>query len=1328
VTETSGASVIVPAGALTTDTTIRIAMDSTGAPPIPAGLHSAGNVYAITPHGGEFAEPIEVRLPVPTTPLQPNQALKIAKAEPGGPWVVLDDTELVDGKLSTTVSSFSWFMTIIVSYPLPVLQALPFAVTTTLDCGVEDCAAALGDVTATYTVAGNNGQLPDGCDGVVIDDRASVYAGSGPATGIPMARTGGSVTRQLSAADQLAYRFAVAISCNGYLSRVDNSYLQVSWKFMPSYPRVIVVRVPEQIDVVEGLQANVSVVMSGGAVTFNSPIQAQPLETDRATVEWQRSNDSGASWQLVGRSYQNEADPTPISLSIPWRFWGVRHGFIATASDQGSLIRVRGCYTPPAPTEAAPCVTGQATRINVLQQSVLPAIVTPPRSVLVRTGQTASLSATTSGTPAPTLQWQTRPANSNAAWENVTSGVGAVTANYTTAATTLADNGVQYRILATNAVGSIATSAVTVSVSDLDVAPTISTQPANLSVASGSDAVFAVDAHGTEALGYQWRRNGVALAGANSPVLRLTGVTTINAGSYTVTVSNSAGDADSNAAALNVYPGTPAAVAPTIVTQPAAVNVNAGNTATFAVGVDGSGPFTFQWRRDGVNVSGATSAVLTFNSVALPNAGTYSVVVSNSAGAIVSNNTTLDVGPAAGAVAPSITSQPSTVIVPAGGSAVLAVAATGSGPLSYQWTRDGVLIAGATQPVLTFPTVSESNAADYRVTVSNSLGDVVSQTATLILLGAPVIYTSPSNVSAFENSTTTFRVDSAGSGRHFQWLRNGSPIGSSDSDAYTTPSLTVADSGAVYSVIVYNSAGLVVSAPAVLTVRVPVPPTVSQQPADASIQAGATASLCMAFGGMPPFAVQMNRWMNNEWTPTGPAQSFTDNATHCMATPALQSGDNGAQFIFFASNDEGGYFEAMTRTVTVTVTAPPAITATTLVSRATSGATANNRSGAPSISADGNIVAFISDGTNLVPGFVGSPFTQGNAFVRNMTTGVTTQINVTPAGTQSASNYGVIGLKLAAGGRHAIFSSLAPDMVADDTNGSQDVFVRDLQTGVTTRVSLQANGAELPFYGNGQSDMQVNISADGRYVSFVTSQDLIGDDPSGAYALYFRSLQTGFLRRVFSSTTSLVAYSALSDNGEHLAYLYATFVPGATYNTVVHYDTEANSRDEVFSIDSTNNASFVAQGIGISGNGQYVTFAVRSPSMFNGSNFTQVVAIDRDRPSVITVASGGAFGFGNGHSIWPKVSDDGHVLFETNAANLTNDFTNSQIQALVVRDLQSLALNVASRRPNGSSIAIVSGYAYHAISSDGTAVAFAADEFDMSGGTREYQVYVAPRP
>ena len=81
VTEASGASVIVPAGALVADTTIRVAMDSTGAPVVPAGLVSAGNTYVITPHGGFFAQPVEVRIPAPNVTLLPTQELKLAKAE-----------------------------------------------------------------------------------------------------------------------------------------------------------------------------------------------------------------------------------------------------------------------------------------------------------------------------------------------------------------------------------------------------------------------------------------------------------------------------------------------------------------------------------------------------------------------------------------------------------------------------------------------------------------------------------------------------------------------------------------------------------------------------------------------------------------------------------------------------------------------------------------------------------------------------------------------------------------------------------------------------------------------------------------------------------------------------------------------------------------------------------------------------------------------------------------------------------------------------------------------------------------------------------------------
>jgi hypothetical protein len=828
----------------------------------------------------------------------------------------------------------------------------------------------------------------------------------------------------------------------------------------------------------------------------------------------------------------------------------------------------------------------------------------------------------------------------------------------------LSDNGTQFRIVATNAVGSVQSAGVTVSVSDLDVAPTIATQPASVNVTSGSDAVFAVDARGTEALSYQWHRNGVALAGANSPVLRLPAVTGANAGSYNVAVSNGAGSATSNSAILTVSAGAPTAVAPSIVTQPASLTANVGSTATLAVGVDGTGPFSFQWRRDGADITGATSAVLTFPAVALPNAGTFSVVVTNSAGSVTSSNAVLDVSMAATPTAPTITSQPSTLIVPYRGSGVVAVAATGSGPLSYQWSKDGAELPGATLPVLDFRIVADVDVGAYSVTISNSMGSVVSRTVDIILLGAPVITLQPADVTVLEGESTFFYVQASSSGLRYQWSMNGNPIPGAIGNTLNTGAVVSANSGAVYSVLVYNGAGLVFSQGAVLTVQTLVAPTITQHPQNVTIEPGAQAQMCVTIGGTPTFDVQLQRWNGSAWAP-GIDVLVNNNTQVCYFTSTLTLADNGAQYRFLIDNPAG---EVASNTATVTVQAPSGITTTMLASRATSGATANNRSGLPSLSSDGNIVAFISDGTNLVPGFGGYPLASINGYVRNMSTGVTTLVNVTPAGTQSQSPYGVNGLKLAAGGRHVIFTSLANDLVADDTNGSQDVFVRDLQTGITTRVSLRADGTELDNFGNGQSDMQVNISADGRFVSFVSSQDLIGDDPSGSYSLYFRSLQTGFLRRVFSSTTSLPAYSAMSDNGEHLAYLYATFVPGANRNIIVHYDAEANSSEEVFSIDSTNNVSYVAQGIGISGTGRYLAYSLRSPPRL-GSDFTQVMAIDLERDET-AVASGNSNGFGNGNSNWPKVSDDGHVIFQTTAGNLTGDFSNSQIAVLAVRDFR----------------------------------------------------------
>jgi hypothetical protein len=1217
---------------------------------------------------------------------------------------------------------------------LPIAQAEPLQITvagfTCVDGTGGPCGRMIGNVTATYTVVGNNGQLPENCQNGSLFIGRGYGSGSysvinGSRTTIP--RTGGTVTATVPRTGPSSYTFGVGKQCGNYRSEFGYDLEKhIYWPSTPDYPEIRVVSYPQQLDVVEGSNATLDVLISGGAFRAANLGEILPSRLDHAVIDWQRSDDGGASWRTIATSLQDEANPLPAGTGLAWQPWRVRHGFVATATDQGALIRAYACYTPPAPTAAAPCATTSGTRLNVLQQSDLPRIVTAPRSVLIRTGQTANFSVTASGAPAPTLQWQTRPANSTGEWTNVTVGTGATTADYTTAQRALSDNGEQYRVVATNAVGSAESVPVTVSVSDLDVAPSISTQPASLSVAAGSDAAFAVAAYGTEALSYQWRFNGADIAGANSPVLRLMAVTNANAGSYTVAVTNSAGSAVSNPAMLSVSAGTPAAVAPSIVTQPASVVVNVGNTATFAVGVDGTGPLTFQWRRDGVNIPGANSASLTFNSVALPNAGAYSVVVSNSAGAVVSNSVLLDVAPAEVAEAPTITSQPSAVVVPPGGSATLAVGVTGTGPLSYQWTFNGTAIPGATLPVLTLTDVSNANVGSYVVRVTNSVSTTSSVGAQLVLLGAPIITQEPAATRSIEGSSANFNVGAQGTGLHYQWMRNGREIPGATQLFYTTPALTLADSGAVYTVLVFNNAGVTISQPAVLTVYVPVPPTVLQQPADVTVQAGQIANLCMAFGGAPPFSVQMNRWIAGAWTPLGSPVPFTDNNAVCISTPPLQLADNGAQFIFFASNAEGGIAEAMTRTVTVTVTAPPAVTAVTLASRASSGATANNRSYDPTLSADGTLVAFQSDGTNLVPGFAGIR----HGYVRNLLTGVTTVVNQTPTGEESIR--GIIQMKLAAGGRYVVFSSLADDLVADDSNGSMDVFLRDLQTGTTRRLSLLQDGSQLTGTGNAQGDMRLDISADGRYVIFASQYDFSN---SGAalpqLALFLRDTQTDQTRIVVANPSYSVGYAALSSDGGTIAY--ALSIGNPVPAPVQIYDVGTSTSSPLFTLDQSTNADYLGQGLSISGNGRYVSFALRSQPLL-GSTVPQIVVIDRNDPATLMIAStgsaGSGIGLGDNVSSYPKLSGDGrYVLFPTKASNISGNVGNSLNWALMLRDLQSQTTSVASRRADGTPIRTAGiGDNLHAISGDGSVVGFTANQIDIGDGNIDYQVYAAPRP
>ena len=231
---------------------------------------------------------------------------------------------------------------------------------------------------------------------------------------------------------------------------------------------------------------------------------------------------------------------------------------------------------------------------------------------------------------------------------------------------------------------------------------------------------FTVVANGTPPLSYQWRKDSVAISGATSTTLTLNNVQSTTAGSYTVTVSNAAGTVTSNAATLTVN------VAATITAQPASQTVNAGATATFTVVATGTAPLSYQWRKDGAAIPGATNGTLTLSGVQSTDAGSYTVVITNSAGSTTSNAATLTVN-----VAAAINTQPASQAVNSGTTATFTVAATGTAPVSYQWRKDDTAISGATNDTLTLSSVQSTDAGNYTVVVTNSAGSTTSNAAML---------------------------------------------------------------------------------------------------------------------------------------------------------------------------------------------------------------------------------------------------------------------------------------------------------------------------------------------------------------------------------------------------------------------------------------------------------------------------------------------------------------------------------------------------------------------------------------------------------------------
>jgi hypothetical protein len=522
--------------------------------------------------------------------------------------------------------------------------------------------------------------------------------------------------------------------------------------------------------------------------------------------------------------------------------------------------------------------------LNYRLQATPPVIARSPEGLAVNAGQEAVFAVEATGSEPLTFQWT----------KDGTAIEGATARTLSLPSVTAAEAG-SYAVRVSNAAGT-ATSEAAVLV--VRIPPVIARSPEGLVVNAGQEAVFAVEATGSEPLTFQWTKDGTAIDGATARTLSLPSVTAVEAGSYAVRVSNAAGTATSEAAVLVVR------IPPVIARSPEGLAVNAGQEAVFAVEATGSEPLTFQWTKDGTAIEGATARTLSVPSVTAVEAGSYAVRVSNAAGTATSGAAVLVVR-----IPPVIARSPEGLAVNAGQEAVFAVEATGSEPLTFQWTKDGTAIEGATARTLSLPSVTAAEAGSYAVRVSNAAGTVTSGAAVLVVRIPPVIARSPEGLAVNAGQEAVFAVEATGSEPlTFQWTKDGTAIEGATARTLSLPSVTAAEAGS-YAVRVSNAAGTATSGAAVLVVRIP--PVIARSPEGLVVNAGQEAVFAVEATGSEPLTFQ--------WTKDGTAIEGATART--LSLPSVTAAEAGS-YAVRVSNAAG---TATSEAAVLVVRIPPVI-------------------------------------------------------------------------------------------------------------------------------------------------------------------------------------------------------------------------------------------------------------------------------------------------------------------------------------------------------------------------------------------------------------------
>lgn len=435
------------------------------------------------------------------------------------------------------------------------------------------------------------------------------------------------------------------------------------------------------------------------------------------------------------------------------------------------------------------------------------------------------------------------------------------------------------------------------------VTPKITTQPLTQSACSGSSVTLSVTSSMVDGT-YEWRKDGVTLVTSKSNTYTINPITAASAGNYVAVLRENCDPSktqiSSSTAVITV------AVVPSITTQPVPTKAICETfNDQLAVTAVGTG-LTYQWRKDGVNISGATSATYAINNAQASHQGVYTCVITGTCPpAVTTNPTTVTVN-----IRPKAVTEPQDLFICPGSTGSITFSASGPS-LIYQWYKDGFPVAGGQSATLNFTNATKSVSGLYECVATsalpnpnNCINSVRSKEVTVGIVEAPSVVTSPASTDACIGSPLNLVAEFKGSGLTYRWTRNGTVISTTNSNTLFIQNVTPGDAGN-YVVTATGACNLTASTVAAVVTVIGKPQLITN-PANQNVTVGGPISL----------SVDAKDWRTIQWYKNNMP---IEGATKPIFSISSSSKDNSGYYNAVLKNDCGGVVSAIAK---VTVSDP----------------------------------------------------------------------------------------------------------------------------------------------------------------------------------------------------------------------------------------------------------------------------------------------------------------------------------------------------------------------------------------------------------------------